>query len=432
MLREIGLSSREELFSDIPCRLRLSRLLNLGEPLSEMELLKIMKDIASENSNLDEYACFLGAGAYDHYIPSLVGHIISRQEFYTSYTPYQPEISQGMLQAIFEYQTMICELTGMDVSNASMYDGASAMAEAAVMACSAARRNKVLVAKSVHPEYRQVLKTYGHFRGIQIEEVGFKDGLVDLEELENKTGSDTAAVIVQYPNFFGNVEPVRPASEIAHKNKALLVASADPIALGLLEAPGNLGADIVTGEGQGLGNPLSFGGPYLGFFAASESLLRKMPGRIVGQTVDRDGRRAFVLTIQTREQHIRREKATSNICSNQALNALAATVYMAVMGKQGMRKVAELCLQKSHYAYNSLIGTGKFKPAFSAPFFKEFVVKSSVPVKQINEKLLESKIIGGFDLSKDYPELGNGWLVAVTEKRTKKEIDEFVEKAGVL
>ncbi len=432
MLRDIGLSSIEDLFSDIPENIRLKKELELDNPLSEMELYDHMKNIASSNANLNEYSCFIGAGAYDHYIPVLVDHILSRQEFYTSYTPYQPEISQGMLQAIFEYQTMICELTGMDVANASMYDGATAVAEAASMASGITRRSKVLVASTVHPEYRQVLKTYSHFKGAQVVEVGYKNGLIDLEDMEKKTDTDTAAIIVQYPNFFGSIELIKEAGEIAHSKKALLIVCADPIALGMLEAPGKLGADIVVGEGQSLGNPLSFGGPYLGFFAAREKYLRKMPGRIIGQTVDNLGRRAFVLTIQTREQHIRREKATSNICSNQALNALAAAVYLTVMGKQGIREVAELCLQKAHYAYDSLIETKKFKPAFSTPFFKEFVVISESPVSEINKKLLGHKIIGGYDLARDYPELKGGWLVAVTEKRTKQEIDNMTKKAGVV
>ncbi|HHT63696.1 MAG: aminomethyl-transferring glycine dehydrogenase subunit GcvPA [Bacillota bacterium] len=430
MLAAIGLKETEDLFQDIPEQVRLKRDLALPEAISEWELVKLMKDKAQKNSHVDEYTCFLGAGAYDHFIPSLIDQIISRQEFYTAYTPYQPEISQGTLQSIFEYQTMICELTGMEVSNASMYDGASALAEAALMACQAARRSKVLLARTIHPESKEVINTYCRFRGVETQEVGFKDGQVDLKDLEEKLTGDVAAVLVQSPNFFGVIESLQEIGDLAHKNKSLFIVSVDPISLAILKPPGELGADIVVGEGQSLGNPLNFGGPYLGFLAATDKLMRKMPGRIVGQTKDKSGRRGFVLTIQTREQHIRREKATSNICSNQALNALTATIYLTVLGKVGLKEVASLCLQKSHYAYQELINTGKFFPAFNAPFFKEFTVKSTAPVEELNQKLREEKIIGGYPLGKTFPELADGWLIAVTEKRTKKEIDTLVRKVG--
>jgi Glycine cleavage system protein P (pyridoxal-binding), N-terminal domain len=429
MLSDTGNNSIQELFSCIPEMARLKKKLDLPPALSEMELSAHMKKLAGGNSNLDEYTCFLGAGAYDHYVPSLVGNITSRQEFYTAYTPYQPEISQGTLQAIFEFQTMICELTGMDISNASMYDGATALAEAVSMACQHTRRDGVLVANTVHPEHRDVLKTYSRFKGAGIEEIDYKNGRVDMEELEARLNSRTAAVVVQSPNFFGIIEQVKEMAELAHKNNSLLIVSADPISLAILKSPGELNADIAVGEGQPLGNMMNFGGPYLGFMAASKGLMRKMPGRIVGETTDTEGKRAFVLTLQTREQHIRREKATSNICSNQALNALAATVYMTVLGKQGLKEVAELCVQKAHYLNEQLIKSGKFKPVFSAPFFKEFAVESTCPPEDLNDRLLADKIIGGYLMKQNYPELEKGWLLAVTEKRTRQEIDRFAEKA---
>ncbi|MBP7176516.1 MAG: aminomethyl-transferring glycine dehydrogenase subunit GcvPA [Thermoclostridium sp.] len=429
MLKDIGLASMEDLFAAIPQNVRLKRELNLPAALSEMELTGQMSRMSAKNSNTDEYACFLGAGAYDHYIPAVVASLLARQEFYTAYTPYQPEISQGTLQAIFEYQTMICRLTGMDVANASMYDGSSALAEAASAACHTTGRKEILAALSVHPESREVLSTYSRFSGNKVTEVGFQRGRLDLAELEAKLSEKTAAVVVQSPNFFGAIEDLKEIAFIAHKAKALLIVSCDPISLAILKSPGELGADIAVGEGQSMGNPLSFGGPYLGFFAAKKELLRRMPGRIVGETFDKEGRRAFVLTVQTREQHIRREKATSNICSNQALNALAATIYLTAMGKQGLRKVALLCVSKAHYAYEQLLKTGLFQPCFDAPFFKEFAVYYNGNVTELNQKLLQYGIIGGYDLEKQYSTMKNGYLVAVTEKRTREEIDLFCAKA---
>lgn len=430
MLSAIGMTSIEDLFSDIPESVRLKRDLNIPAAMSEMELVAHMKGLSEKNINTDQYTCFLGAGAYDHYIPAVISHLLSRQEFYTAYTPYQPEISQGTLQAIFEYQTMICQLTGMDIANASMYDGASALAEAAILACNATGREEVLVAGSVHPESREVLSTYLKFQQIKVTQTGFINGVVDLSELKEKLSADTAAVIVQSPNFFGIIEDLKEIGNLAHNNKSLFIVCCDPISLAILKPPGELGADIVVGEGQSLGNSLSFGGPYLGFFAARKNLMRRMPGRIVGQTVDKNGLRCFVLTIQTREQHIRREKATSNICSNQALNALAATIYLTVMGKQGLKKVALLCTQKAHYAYDKLIETGLFTAEFEKPFFREFTVAYKGDVKKLNQSLLQHKIIGGYDLGKSYPELKNRWLVALTEKRTKQEIDRLIEKSS--
>lgn len=431
MLQAIGMQRVDDLFSMVPEDVRLKRRLDVPAAMSEMELAAHMKRMASSNASCENAVCFLGAGAYDHFIPSVVHHLLSRQEFYTAYTPYQPEISQGTLQAIFEFQSMICMLTGMDVANASMYDGASALAEAAMMACRAAGRNEVLVARSVSPQNREVLGTYARFKDIKTTTFRYANGRADLSDLESKMSVDTAAIVIQSPNFFGVIEELEPIAEIAHRQKAALIVSCDPISLGLLKAPGALGADIAVGEGQPLGNPISFGGPYLGFFAAKEKWLRKMPGRIVGETVDREGKRGFVLTIQAREQHIRREKATSNICSNEALCALAATIYLTALGKQGLHEVAEQCVSKSRYAYDQLIKTGAFEPMFDAPFFREFALRYKGDVTALNERLMKDGIIGGYDLGRDYEELAGAWLLAVTEKRTKAEIDRLVERAAI-
>jgi len=430
MLQVIGVSDMDALFADIPERIRLRRDLDLPEALSEMELVRHLRDLASRNVTTETHTCFLGAGAYDHHIPSVIRHLTKRQEFYTAYTPYQPEISQGTLQAIFEYQTMICRLTGMDVSNASLYDGATAVAEAATMAVRATGRTGIIVSKTVHPQSREVLKTYSRFTGRPIAEWDHRDGRLDVDALEKLLSEDTAAVIVQNPNFFGLIEDLGDLADRVHQKGALLIVSCNPVSLALLKPPGDMGADIVVGEGQPLGNPLNFGGPYLGFMAAREKFMRKMPGRIVGETRDRQGRRGYVLTIQTREQHIRREKATSNICSNQALNALTAAIYLSALGKTGLSKVAALCCQKSRYACQQLLKTGAFSPVFDGPFFNEFAVKYRGDVEKLNQKLLEHGIIGGYPLERDYPELKGAWLVAVTEKRTKAEIDHFVERAG--
>lgn len=427
MLNTIGVNSIDELFKDIPNNLKLSRNLNLMDSMSELEVDSLLKQLACKNKNIEDLVCFLGAGAYDHYIPSVVNHLTSRSEFYTAYTPYQPEISQGTLQVIFEYQSMITELTGMDVANASMYDGASACAEAAMMAIEATKRKNIIVSSTVHPEVRRVLKTYLHFHGGEIIEIDFKDGETDIELLKSTISLDTAAVIVQNPNFFGIIEDISSIEKIIHSNKSLLIMSVDPISLGILKPPGELGADIVVGEGQSLGNSLNFGGPYLGFMATTKKLMRKLPGRIVGQTLDMDGKRAFVLTLQAREQHIRREKATSNICSNQALNALAATVYLTTLGKEGIKEVASHSLKKAYYAYKELIKSDKFKPLFNKPFFKEFAIISHIPSEAINENLKKNGILGGFDLEQQYPHLKNSLLICVTEKRNKTEIDKLVK-----
>jgi len=427
MLDSLGMNSLEDLFKDIPEDLRLKRKLSLNEPMSELEVSKKVKALAGKNLNSEDLVCFLGAGAYDHYIPAVVKHITSRSEFYTAYTPYQPEISQGTLQAIFEYQTMIAEITGMDVANASMYDGATACAEAAMMAAENTKRKTILVSKAVHPEIRKVLKTYMRFHGDELVEIDTKDGETDLESLKANLNNNSAAVIVQNPNFFGVIEDLTEVEKVTHGNKSLLLMNVDPISLSILKTPGEIGADIVVGDGQALGNSMNFGGPYLGFMATTTKLMRKMPGRIVGETEDVDSKRAFVLTLQAREQHIRREKATSNICSNQSLNALAAAVYLSVMGKEGLKEVAETSMKKAHYTLNELTKTGKYKKTFNKPFFKEFTVTGNVNTEVLNEMLLKEGILGGYSLEKDYDKLKNSILLCVTEKRTKEEIDNLVK-----
>jgi len=432
MLTAIGVEQVEELFRDIPAQLFLNRPLQLPPAMSESELVTSLHKIASRNANLGDYTCFLGAGAYDHYIPSVIDHVIGRSEFYTAYTQYQPEISQGYLQALWEYQSMICQLTGMGVSNASMYDGGTALAEAAMMACNVTGRSEVLVANTVHPHYRTVLSTYGMDQDYTITEFGYQDGTVNLEELTQLMSKKIGAILIQSPNFFGCIEDVKKIADLAHAQGTLLIVAVDPISLGILEAPGILGADIVVGEGQPMGLAPAFGGPYLGFFAATEKLMRKMPGRIVGQTVDHEGNRGFVLTLQAREQHIRREKATSNICSNEALCALTAAVYLSAVGKEGLRQVAELSLQKAHYAYRQLTEIEGITTVFKASYFKEFVIRCTKPIAQINKDLLQEKIIGGLDLGTYYPELSNCMLLCVTEKRSHEDINRLVKLLGAM
>lgn len=426
MLKAIGLESIDQLFEDIPKDIHLDKPLNIPESKSELEVSTYLKSLAEKNCTLSELTSFLGAGAYDHYIPSVVDAIISRSEFYTSYTPYQPEISQGTLQYIFEFQTLICKLTGMDVANASLYDGGTAVTEAALMACATSRKDEIIVSTGVNPESRQILKTYAHAQHLKVVEVDLKDGVTDIEALENMVSDNTAAVIVQNPNFFGIIEDLKSLGEVAHKGKKTsLIASVNPISLGLLRTPSELGVDIVVGEGQPLGIPLSFGGPYLGFMATKKEYMRKLPGRIVGETTDLDGKRSYVLTLSAREQHIRREKATSNICSNQGLNALAATVYMVTLGKEGLREVATQCTQKAHYAYEQLTKSGKYKPLFNQPFFMEFALESQKDADELNKELRNENIVGGYNLGKDYPQYKNAVLYALTEKRTKSEIDKL-------
>jgi len=429
MLSAAGMSSFGELFADIPQSMLLNRQLDLPPALSEPEVMAHLRELAAKNSNTDDYSCFLGAGAYDHYIPAVIDHLISRQEFATAYTPYQPEISQGTLQAIFEYQTLICELTGMDIGNASMYDGATAFAEAASIACGVKKRNKILMPQTINPMSREVVATYARYKDIEAVNFGYANGQADLDELKSLITEEYAAVLIESPNFFGCLEDIGKAAEIAHSKGALLIVGCDPISLAILKSPGELGADIAVGEGQSLGNPLNFGGPYLGFFAAKEALMRKMPGRIVGQTVDKNGKTGFVLTLQAREQHIRREKATSNICSNQALNALAATIYLSLLGKHGLRDVALQCTRKAHYTYELLTQSCKFEAVFSAPFFQEFTVGYRGDLARLNKKLLDDKIIGGLDAGNLEQAFKGYWILAVTEKRTQKEIEYFVQKA---
>ena len=429
MLRRIGAASLEELFAEVPPAVRLSRPLALPPPLAEPELLRELKALAARNATPDSHLSFLGGGAYQHFIPAAVDQLISRSEFYTAYTPYQPEISQGTLQAIFEFQTLICQLTGMEVANASMYDGASSCAEAVLMAVRLTRRRRVLVARSLHPRWRAVIASYCRYLELDLVEFGYAaDGRADLVELAAALDGETAAVVAGYPNYFGVIEDLAALAGLARGAGARLVAGvAEGVALGLLQAPGELGADIVAGEGQSFGIPLSFGGPYLGFFAARMKDVRAMPGRLVGETVDRAGRRGFVLTLSTREQHIRREKATSNICSNQGLCALTATVFLSLLGKQGLRELAGQNLAKAAYARTQITAVAGLSLPFDAPVFNEFVVRSRRPARELLAALEAQGILGGIHLGGDYPELGDAILVCVTEQHRRSDIDALVQ-----
>jgi glycine dehydrogenase subunit 1 len=427
MMDFLDIKSTDELFADIPESLRLNRPLQLQDAMSELTLERHMQGLANQNTDFGQVVSFLGAGSYEHYQPSVVDAMISRSEFYTSYTPYQPEISQGMLQAIFEYQTVVAELTGMELANASMYDGPTAMAEAGIVCCAHTRRNKLIIARNVHPEYRTVLETYCSGQSIEVVEVGFVDGCIDMDALSKAVDDKTAGVLIQFPNFFGQLENVQRVAEIAHANGALVVVAAYPMSLGLLKSPGEQNADIVVAEGQSLGNSLSFGGPYLGIMAAKKELMRKLPGRIVGQTVDHDGNRGFVLTLQAREQHIRREKASSNICSNQALNALAATIFLSYMGKEGMRELGLQNFHKAHYLFGKLNELSGVSSVFANSFFNEFVVRLDKPVKAVQDDLLQKGFLFGLALEPYYSELQNCILLNVTEMRTREELDDLVE-----
>ncbi|MDX1357336.1 MAG: aminomethyl-transferring glycine dehydrogenase subunit GcvPA [Clostridia bacterium] len=431
MMDSIGIRDIGELFSPIPKGLLKEDDFDLPPGMSEQELIVHMRELAVKNISAYDLKCFLGAGTYDHFIPAAVGALTSRSEFYTAYTPYQAEISQGVLQAIFEYQTMVCELTGMEAANASMYDGVSATAEACAIALVAARKkNKIVVSDSVQPETREVIKTYMNGRDVVLLEIPFVDGETDYEALENACDENTAAVCIQSPNFLGIIEDIDRVGKMTSEKGAALIVNTDLISLGILKPPGEAGADFVVGDAQPLGNPMAFGGPHLGYFATSGKYIRKMPGRIVGETTDTDGNKGYVLTLQAREQHIRREKATSNICSNHALNALAATVYMSLVGKEGIKEVALRCANNARYTRDMLLKTGKFKDMFNKPFFKEFAVSADTDIMKLNETLHHKGYIGGFSLEKKFPWLECGWLVAVTEKRTKEEVDDFVKKAG--
>ncbi|MDR7414873.1 MAG: aminomethyl-transferring glycine dehydrogenase subunit GcvPA [Armatimonadota bacterium] len=428
MLRTIGVRSLEDLFADIPERVRLQRPLRLRPPLSDPDLLRSFRALADENAHAGRLVCFAGAGAYDHFIPPAVWQLASRGEFLTAYTPYQPEVSQGALQAGYEYQTMVCELLSMEVANASLYDGASALAEAVGMARDLTQRNRVVVSTAVHPEYRQVVRTYTASLGVEVVEVPHREGRTPVETVARAVDERTAAVVVQQPNFFGGIEDPQTLGEVAHRAGALFVlASADPLAFGLLAPPGEVGADVVAAEGQPLGNPLNFGGPSLGILATRMSFVRRMPGRLVGATVDAEGRRGFVLTLQTREQHIRREKATSNICTNEFLNALAATLYLSLLGPDGVRRVAELCVRKAHYLKERVASLPGYAIAFPGPTFHEFVVRTPRPAEEIVRALAEEGFLAGVPLGRFHPELGDDLLVCVTESRTREEMDRFVE-----
>ena len=429
MLDTIGIQSIDELFADIPEKVRFKGEYKIKPAKSESSLTKELSQLAAKNADSNTYASFLGAGVYDHYKPIIVDHVISRSEFYTAYTPYQPEISQGELQAIFEFQTMISELTGMDLANSSMYDGGTALAEAGMLAAGHTRRKKILVSRAVHPETRAVVRSYALGQSIAVEEIPLKDGHTDLEALKGMIDDNTAAVMIQYPNFFGQVENLKEIEPIVHGAGALFAVSSNPLALGALTPPGKLGADITVGDAQPFGIPEAFGGPHCGYFAVTKALMRKVPGRLVGETTDEDGRRGFVLTLQAREQHIRRDKATSNICSNQALNALAASVAMTALGKEGTKEIAIQNITKTHYMKQQLKGAG-FEIAFEGAHFNEIVVKTDSPVKKLNASLLKKGMIGGYDLGLSYDEFQGHVLVAVTEQRTKEEIDAFVQEMG--
>jgi glycine dehydrogenase subunit 1 len=427
MLERIGVGGFKDLINPIPESLRLKDKLKFPRGLSELELKNLLIRMSEENRSTDSLINFLGGGAYDHFIPSVVNHILLRSEFYTAYTPYQPEVSQGTLQSIYEYQSLICQLTEMEVSNASLYDGASAVAEAGLLSLAETGRKEILVSGSLNPTYYKVLCTYCERGGMKIRKLESKNGIMDLELLDKKVSSKTASLILQSPNFFGLLEKAEEIEKKVHSAGALLIMVCDPISLAILKTPGECGADIAVGEGQPLGNSLNFGGPFLGFFTCKQNLIRRMPGRIVGATVDSKGRRGFVLVLQTREQHIRREKATSNICTNEALCALAATVYLSLLGKNGLKKVAELCLRKSHYAAEKIAGLDGYKIKFQAPFFKEFVVETPIPANRVVKLLLKKSILAGIALSQFDSKLKNSLLVSVTEKRTKEEIDYLVE-----
>ncbi len=421
----VGIADVEELFADIPAKYRLAQLPDIPAPLSEQETIALLNGLSRKN--ILPHLTLTGAGAYHHFIPAVVGHIINRAEFYTAYTPYQAEISQGILQAIYEYQTMIAHLTGMEIANASMYDGASAMAEAAVLSAKTLNRSKIIIARSVHPEYRAVVRTYCWSNSYEVCEIPFNQtGQIDLDLLQKELAENVAAVLVQSPNFFGVIEDIAPLAEAVHSFGAMLVAAfTDGTALGILKPAGESGADFVVGEGQSFGNPLNYGGPYLGIFAAREKFLRRIPGRLVGATVDKNGRRGFVLTLQTREQHIRREKATSNICSNEALCALAAGVYLATLGKN-LQKLAALNVQKTQYLKKQLLGIPGWKEVFTAPVYNEFAV-SCPDARLVNEKLKKEGIVGAYELPKSYPELKNALLFCATEMVSKEDIDRVVD-----
>lgn len=430
MLRAVGMDRLEDLASVLPEDLRMKESLDLPLSLSEMELIQSLRSLSETGRGIKPWISFLGAGAYDHFIPSVVDHVLRRSEFYTAYTPYQPEVSQGTLQAIFEFQTLICQLTGMDLANASVYEGASAVAEAVLMAQRVKGRKKCLLARTVHPEYRMVTRTYTDPLDLEMVNIPYApEGTLDLEALNQALNKAVSSVVIQQPNFFGCLEDVGRIAQLAHAHEALLiVAIAEPLSLALLQPPGVLGADIAVGEGQGFGNPISFGGPYVGFFASKENFLRSMPGRLVGETVDSEGRRGFILAVATREQHIRREKATSNICTNQALCSLAVLVYLTLMGKEGLRELAGINLSKSEYAKRKMALCTPLR--FSAPTFNEFVITLKRDCAPALQTLFQQGIIGGLPLKRFYPELKNEILISVTERHSREDIDRLAQILG--
>ncbi|MGZ4176275.1 MAG: aminomethyl-transferring glycine dehydrogenase subunit GcvPA [Solirubrobacteraceae bacterium] len=426
MLRTVGVESIEELFADIPSHLRLGEPLDLDPGKSELEVYEELRALAGRNTSTEDEVCFLGAGMYDHYVPALIDSIISRSEFLTPYTPYQPEVSQGGLQAMFEYQTAICELTGLPVSNASVYEGPSAVAAAGYVAKLANGRSRFVVSRGVHPHAREALATLAHGWGMEVVEAPLHDGVTVLPELD----ADVSAVIVAQPNFLGGVEDLEALAGAAHEVGALCVAACDPLPLSLLRAPGDCGVDVAVGEGQTLGNRLDFGGPSFGFFAATEALIRRVPGRIAGETVDLEGKRGFVLTLQTREQHIRREKATSNICTAQALNALAGVIYLSWLGRHGIVELTELMLQRTAYARERLAAVAGVHALHDQPVVREFALTLDAPVEPVIERCVAAGVNPGYALHRDYPEYENGLLVAITEKRTRADIDRLAEVLG--
>src|SRR6266704_1740901 len=432
MLAAMGLPSLEALLEPVPENVRLRRPLNLPPALSEPDLKRVLASIAAKNKNLDTTISFLGAGTYDHAIPSVVPHLQRRSEFVTSYTPYQPEVSQGMLQAIYEFQTMICQITGLDIANASLYDGATALVEAVLLAVGPGGRGEVVISQGVDPQYRRVLHTYAHTRGFSVKEVPARNGVTSLEDLDQAVDGTTSAVVIQQPNFFGSIEDMNAIEPIAHKGKAVFITNiTEPASLAILASPGDYGADIAVGEIMSFGNTMSYGGPALGFMSVRSKYMRLMPGRLVGQTVEESGSKqtGYVLTLQTREQHIRRERATSNICTNQSLLAVGATIYMAALGKQGFCELGELCLQKAHYAFRQITALPGYKAAFSGPFFDEFVIEVPVSTQALQQRFEQAGIIGGYPLGESYPGMERCMLFCVTETRTKQDIDYLV---GVL
>lgn len=430
MLADMGLSSMEDLLKTVPEDIRLRRSLDLPPACSEPELRRHLSVMAKRNTNLDDVASFLGAGTYDHAIPSVVHHLRNRSEFVTSYTPYQPEVSQGMLQAIYEFQTMVCQITDMDIANASLYDGSTSLVEAALLALGPGGRGEIVVSSGVDPQYRRVLHTYAFARGFTIKEVPAQNGVTSLEALNEAVTPATAAVLIQQPNFFGCIEDMHAIEPIAHKGKALFVTTiTEPASLGILAAPGSYNADIAVGELMSFGNPMSYGAPALGFMATKQKFMRLLPGRLVGQTVEEGEHKqtGYVLTLQTREQHIRRERATSNICTNQSLLAVGATIFLAALGKQGFREMSELCAQKAHYAFRQITALRGFSSVFSSPFFDEFAIRTPVSARQLEPYFERAGIIGGYPLDAHYSGMEDCMLFCVTETRTKEDIDRLVE-----